>query len=534
MRRSFSMTMAALIAVQCLLLTACKKGGEQAPQQMPDMTALVTAETVQEDYAQTSKKYVGTFDAIDTVDVVARVAGKIMEFNVHEGKDVKTGEQLFKIEDDTYKANVAAAEANVANCEANIVASEGNLESAKATVDQVAAKLNYAVTTFIRSARLYCGENTEIVPLAETLSTGKSIDELLQVVDQISELARHFKNPAAAVSKDDYENAESNLRSAIATLQSAQASQTTAEGNLQSAKAALDSAKAKLDLAKIDLAYTVVTSDIDGRCGRANTSLGNYVTTASGALITVTRMNPIYVRFSMSEHDFFEIFGSPEGLSNGNISIEVELLNNVAGSSKEAQRFPIKKDENGNNLLFLDNSVNTNMGAVYLWGTFENEHSLFNPGGLCRVILNHKAEEKSAFVRTTAIQHDAQGTAIYVVGNGNIVERRHVELGPITNGMQTILPNEDPSKTLHAGEVVVTTGTHKIVMIPGVPTKVKFAPPTGLKPEDTPNTFLGTVGGEAAPAAPNPADPPAAAQPETGKQSPKEARNVPSQPSSKS
>ncbi|MBQ6107031.1 MAG: hypothetical protein IJK97_02380, partial [Thermoguttaceae bacterium] len=117
-------------------------------------------------------------------------------------------------------------------------------------------------------------------------------------------------------------------------------------------------------------------------------------------------------------------------------------------------------------------------------------------------------------------------TAIYVVGNGNVVERRHVELGPITNGMQTILPNEDPSKTLRAGEVVVTTGTHKIVMIPGVPTKVKFAPPTGLKPEDTPNTFLGTVGGEAAPAAP--------AQPEAGKQSPKEARNVSSRPSSES
>ena len=483
MRRSFSMMMIALFTIQCVLLAACKKG-KQAPPQMPDMTPLVTAETVHEDYAQTSKKYVGTFDAINTVDVVARVSGKIIEFNVQEGKDVKAGEQLFKIEDDTYKANVAAAQANVETCEANIVASEGNLKSAIATVAQLHAKLSYKVTDYIRNVRLYCGENTEVYALAKTLSPNMESKELKPLIDKISSMARDFENPVGASSQDDYDNSESELRSAVASLESAKAAIRTAEGNLQSANANLDSAKAKLDLAKIDLDYTVVTSDIDGRCGRAKTSLGNYVTTASGALITVTRMNPIYVRFSMSEHDFFEIFGSPEGLSNGNISVEVELLNKTAGSGEEAQRFPIKKDENGNNLLFLDNSVHTNMGAVYLWGTFANEQSLFNPGGLCRVILNHKAEEKSAFVPTTAIVHDAQGTAIYVIGKNNVVELRHVKLGPITNGMQTILPNEDPSKTVREGESVVISGIHKIVMIPGKKTKVKLAPPTEKKEKE--------------------------------------------------
>jgi len=499
MRKSISMVLIAMLAVQCVLFTACKKT-EEAPAGAHDMTALVSAETVQEDYAETSRKYVGTFDAIDTVEVVARVAGKIMEFNVKEGQDVKAGEQLFKIEDDVYKANVAAAEADVSNCEANILASQGKLDEATATVDQLIAKLGYAVTTYVRSARLYCGEKSEVQAMAVALSPTMTIDELKALIDKISTYVWEFKTPAAAVSKDDYENAESNIRSAVAALQSAEAAKTSAEGNLKSAQAALDAAKAKLDLAKIDLNYTTVTSDIDGRCGRANTSLGNYVTTASGALITVTKTNPIYVRFSMSEHDFAALFGAVNGLNNGNISVEVELMNKQAGTSDEqAQLFPIKKDENGNNMLFLDNSVHTNMGAVYLWGTFTNEHNLFNPGGLCRVILKSKAAEKSAFVRTTAIQHDAQGTSVYVVGNGNIVERRYVTLGPMTNGLQTILPNDDPSKTVHAGEVVVTSGTHKIVMIPGVESKVRLAPPTGLKPEDSPNTFTGVVG-EKAPA----------------------------------
>lgn len=483
-------TTAALVALS-LVLTACSKSGAPQEQGAMDMTALVTAEKVEEDFPETVKKYVGVFEAINSVEVVARVSGKINEVNVEEGRSVEADTQLFRIEDDTYKANVAAAEANVATCEANITSSEANLNSSDAQVKQLEAKLTYAVSSFVRYARLYCGKESNLEKIAQPLRDPKITNEgIYQVIDQVKALVAQITTPAAAVSKDDYENAETNLRSAIAALESARAARQASLGALNSAKASLDAAKAKLDLAIIDNNYTVVTSDISGRAGRLNFSLGNYVTPNSGALITVTQMDPIYVRFSMSEQDYSDMFGSITELQNC-ASVEVELLN--------GQRYPIKVNADGQNLLFLDNSVHTNMDSVYVWGTFENKEQIFNPGGICRVIVKRRLPEKCAFVRNTAIQHDATGIYLYVVGKDNLVERRSVELGPASLTHQSVLPNEDPQKTLRAGEVVVTGGAHKIIMMPGMPTKVKLGQPTGLTPEETPQNVTGVVGKDAAP-----------------------------------
>src|SRR5436190_18051756 len=50
--------------------------------------------------------FVGRVVAIDKVDIVARVSGFIQERNFTEGQQVKTGDLLFRIEPDIYKAAV--------------------------------------------------------------------------------------------------------------------------------------------------------------------------------------------------------------------------------------------------------------------------------------------------------------------------------------------------------------------------------------------------------------------------------------------
>lgn len=500
-RKSFFFIMTAAVAVLCLITTACKK--QEAAQQdqaqaMP--AALVTAEKAEEDFPEITKKYVGVFEAIDSVDVVARVTGRIMEVNVQEGHNVEAGTQLFKIEDDIYKANVNAAKANLATCEANITSSAANLESAKASVVQLRARLAYAATSYMRSARLYCGKNEKLEAIFKVLSPESTSEILRDVITKVDALVNQISVPAAAVSKDEYESASSELKSAIAALESGRAAELAAQGTLDSAKAGRDAAQAKLDLAVIDDNYTIVTSDISGRVGRLKYTLGNYVTPGSGALITVTQMDPIYVRFSMSEQDFAEMFDGriDELLNSADLAVE------FAGQEKDGQPilFPVKTNEKGQNILFIDNSVRTNMDSVYIWATFDNKDQIFNPGGICRVIMKRRLPEKCAFVRSTAIQHDASGTFLYVVGDGNIVERRVVTLGPARGSYQAILPNDDPKKTLQAGEVVATSGTHKIVMIPGVETRVNLALPSGAKPEDSPLSVVGVVGGAEAPIAP--------------------------------
>lgn len=497
----FYFILSAVLISQCVLLTACKKTEKQAeapPAGAAVPAALVTAEKVEARIPETVKKYVGTFEAIESVDVVARVAGKIMEMNVEEGKNVQAGEQLFKIEDTVYKANLASAVASVATSEANIKTSEANLKSATATVEDLEAKLRYALNNYVRNTRLYCGDcETFREPFVSLLKAELNSESILAGLQNINEMVTKIESPAAAVSKDSYENAETTVKSAVAALESARASLQAAEGTLGSARASLDVAKAKLELAEFDNKYTVVTSDISGRVGRTKATLGNYVTPAHGGLITVTQMSPVYVRFSMSEQDFAEMFGNVQNMQDSRIKVEVQLLNkNPNGVNEEEKtKFAIKTDENGKNMIFLDNSVHTNMGAVYLWATIDNEHENFNPGGLCRVIVTKFGAEKCAFVRNTAIQHDPQGTFVYVVGNGNLVEMRRVKLGPATEQYQAILPNDDLTQTVREGEVVVTTGTHKIIMMPGVQPKVNLALPSGLTAEQAPLNVTGVVGG---------------------------------------
>jgi membrane fusion protein (multidrug efflux system) len=93
--------------------------------------------------------YIGRITAIEKVDIVARVPGFIEERNFAEGQEVKTGDLLFRIEQDIYKAAVDQARATLAKAKATEVNAKLQLERGKelvrnqnipqATVDQRAA-----------------------------------------------------------------------------------------------------------------------------------------------------------------------------------------------------------------------------------------------------------------------------------------------------------------------------------------------------------------------------------------------------------
>ena len=97
----------------------------------------------------TGSGFIGRVVAIDKVDVVARVAGFIEQRNFTEGQQVKTGDLLFRIEQDTYKAAVDQQAANLAKAQATEVNANLQLQRSQvlvksqnvpqATVDQLEA-----------------------------------------------------------------------------------------------------------------------------------------------------------------------------------------------------------------------------------------------------------------------------------------------------------------------------------------------------------------------------------------------------------
>jgi membrane fusion protein, multidrug efflux system len=78
----------------------------------------VSVRPVQSRQIMATGDFVGRVTAINKVDVVARVAGFIKERNFTEGQQVKTGDLLFRIEPDTYRAAVDQQKANLARAQA--------------------------------------------------------------------------------------------------------------------------------------------------------------------------------------------------------------------------------------------------------------------------------------------------------------------------------------------------------------------------------------------------------------------------------
>ena len=137
---AFSRTVALVLA-----LVAC--GGTALAQGAPP-PAVTVAPVVSREVRE-SADFVGRVTPIDKVDIVARVQGFVEQRLFTEGQQVKTGDMLFRIEQDTYKAAVEQQSANLAKAKATEINAALQLARAKelvrnqnisqATVDQRAA-----------------------------------------------------------------------------------------------------------------------------------------------------------------------------------------------------------------------------------------------------------------------------------------------------------------------------------------------------------------------------------------------------------
>ena len=212
---------------------------------------------------------------------------------------------------------------------------------------------------------------------------------------------------------------------------------------LDALKAALAAAEAALVSAQENLKHTTITAAIDGLVGVTRYTAGNYITPSSGSLLTIIQMQPIRVRFSISTGDFLSGYGSLTALKeNGEISLK------LADGSEYAS---------GGKIEFLNNEANVKTDAVQVYASFPNADMKLIPGSTVTVTLSKKSASKMPAVPPSAVMHDAQESFVYVMGDGNKIERRTVELGDMTKTHQLI------KSGVKAGEKVVYQGTHKVM-----------------------------------------------------------------------
>ncbi|ADE14877.1 efflux transporter, RND family, MFP subunit [Nitrosococcus halophilus Nc 4] len=109
-----------------LLLGAC--GEEEQAQQVAPPPAVMVASVEQQDVTP-SVTFNGRIEAVDTVDLRARVEGFIEQRRFKEGDDVKAGELLFMLEKAPY-------EAEIKKIQGQITAAKGTLRLAQIEVDR--------------------------------------------------------------------------------------------------------------------------------------------------------------------------------------------------------------------------------------------------------------------------------------------------------------------------------------------------------------------------------------------------------------
>lgn len=114
-----------LAVLGAAILLACPPGLAQSGPGAPPPA--VTVATVQTQDVSPQNRLIGRVEAVQSVDLRARVEGVLEKMAFQEGQTVKQGQLLYVIEQDTYQAAVAHAQAAV--------------ESAQATLKQAAVNL---------------------------------------------------------------------------------------------------------------------------------------------------------------------------------------------------------------------------------------------------------------------------------------------------------------------------------------------------------------------------------------------------------
>ena len=210
-------------------------------------------------------------------------------------------------------------------------------------------------------------------------------------------------------------------------------------------QAAIAGDRAQIATARLQISYIRITAPLSGRVGLRQVDPGNLVqngTATAGGLVSIARMQPISIVFSIPENQLPEVWHDYQG---GKILP-------VSAYSGDMKR-PLAQGE----LSAIDNAIDPSTGTVKLRARFANrEESLF-PNQFVNVRLRVKTLHNVVVVPSSALQQGAQGPFVFVVLQpADKVATRAVVTGPSLDDQVAVLQG------LTAGEQVVTEGGDKL------------------------------------------------------------------------
>lgn len=235
----------------------------------------------------------------------------------------------------------------------------------------------------------------------------------------------------------------------------------TAVSHQEAAKASVEAAQAVVNKAELELGFTRITAPMGGLIGKTEINPGNLVGRQVTLLTSISDIDPIHVRFSISEQEYLRLVRAREKEPDKEgRTVPLELL--LADGSTHPY-------EGG--VVFAERTIDPTTGTLQLEASFPNPDNTLRPGLFARIRAAVEVRKGAILVPQKAVQELQATYNVAVVSANDNVEVRPVTPGPRVDSMWII------DKGLNPGERVVVEGLQKVR--PGMTVKAVPVPAEG-------------------------------------------------------
>ncbi len=237
-----------------------------------------------------------------------------------------------------------------------------------------------------------------------------------------------------AATQQDLDNAVQNNLAAIASV--------------ETAKAQIKTAQAAVETAKINLNFTRLRAPIDGIAGQAQLQVGALVGPGSGAVTSVSTVDPIKVYFTVGEPQYLAFrkrFPTEASTRADQKTLRIELVLADGSTYSHLGSFD-----------FADRQVNESTGTIRIAALFPNPNNILRPGGYAKVRVFIDVQHDALLVPERAVSELQGSYQVAVVDSDNKIVIRPVTVGVQTDNRWVI------SDGLKPEDLVVVEGTQKV------------------------------------------------------------------------
>lgn len=423
--RSAAMVVAFIVLI-CAITSACQSTPSSTRAAVaPPATGVTVMVAAVEDVPIYSEYAAQTF-ARDMVEVRGRVDGYIEKRLFQVGSDVSAGQALYELDRRPYQADAGKAKADVAKSEADLEFARKQVALAQAEADLAQAQAN-----------------------------------LLKAKQDVDRLEPLVKEDAAA--QQDLDNATASFQANQANVNAKRAAveqtRLSTRAQIDTTQAQLDAARALLRTAELNLEYATIVAPVGGRIGDSLIQVGGLVSKTSPLpLTTIVPLDPIWVRFKVSESEYLE--SQRKHQKTGEQPLELVLADNTV------YPFPGRVQN-------TVNQVDSKTGTLELQATFPNPQHTLLPGEFGRIRMTTREQKNAILIPQRAVQELQGLQSVFTVEADNKVVARAIVTGDRVGERWIVLEGLKP------GDRVIVEGVQKVR--PGATVNPQLAPAPSLK-----------------------------------------------------